>query len=67
MVVAVRHLTLVVPDAALGSLPARVAPAAALLVLPVVAAEDGAGALRAVRPRVAWVALTGGEDAGAVT
>ena len=45
VVVTVRDLALVVTDAALRPLPARVAAAAALLVLPVVAAEDGAGAV----------------------
>ena len=67
MVVAVRHLTLVVPDAALGSLPARVAAAASLLVLSVVAAEDRAGALGAIWPRVAGAALTASQDTGPVT
>ena len=58
MVVAVRHLTLVVSEAALRPLPARVAAAAALLVLPVVAAEHRAGALGAVGPGEAGAALT---------
>ena len=67
MVVTVRHLALVVTDAALRPLPARVAPAAALLVLPVVAAEHRAGALRAVWPRVAGAALTASQHTVTVT
>ena len=66
MVVAVRDLALVVSDAALRPLPARVAPAAALLVLPVVGAENWAGALGAVRPGVARAALTAAQHTGAV-
>ena len=66
MVVTVGDLALVVTEAALGSLPARVAATAALLVLPVVAAEDGAGALGAVRPGVAGAALTAPQDTVAV-
>ena len=58
MVVAVRDLALVVSDAALCPLPARVAAAASLLVLSVVAAEDWAGALGAVRTGVSRAALT---------
>ena len=67
VVVTVRDLALVVPDAALGSLPARVAAAAALLVLAVVAAEDRAGALGAVWAGVAWAALTASQDTVPVT
>ena len=67
MVVTVRDLALVVTDAALGSLPARVAAAASLLVLSVVAAEDRAGALGAVWAGVAWAALTASQDTVPVT
>ena len=66
VVVTVGDFTLVVTDAALRSLPARVAAAAALLVLSVVAAEHRAGALGAVWPRVAWTALTASQDTGPV-
>lgn len=62
VVVAVRDLALVVPDAALGPLPAWVAAAASLLVLSVVAAQHRAGALGAVWAGVARAALTGPED-----
>ena len=62
VVVAVRDLALVVPDAALGPLPARVAAAASLLVLSIVAAQHRTGALGAVWTRVARAALAGPED-----
>ena len=67
VVVTVGDFTLVVTDAALGALPARVAATAALLVVSVVAAEHRAGALGAVWPRVAGAALTASQDTGAVT
>ena len=48
VVVAVRHLALVVSDGALSPLPARVAPAGPFLILSIVAAEDRTGAETAV-------------------
>ena len=67
VVVTVRDFALVVTDAALGPLPSRVAAAASLLILSVVAAKYGTGAVRAVRPRVARAAVAGAQDTLPVT
>ena len=62
MVVTVRDLTLIVSDGALGPLPAGVAPAGALLVLAIAAAEDWTGAEAAVRPIIPRSTLTCAQD-----
>ena len=67
MVVTVGHLALIVSDGALRPLPARVAPAGTLLILPIVAAEHGTGAETAVWSIIAGATLTSAQDTLPVT